>query len=224
MSPGLLPGLVVAGVAAVLAWLSVVDRMSPLAMYVVELEGALGVALWIPVVGIAAGLLARVRWARPARNVERRETQESQRQRGAAGWSPRASIAPAPEQGADAINWRAVIDTRALRLPVGPQGRVRIDEVPDVPYTLVLTGVTPQQARNRLALFAELLSGMPTPPLARVRLESSPDVGGPIHKLLGAELARFFAPESFHVVSREDGADIRFSLPDPRWPDPRWPA
>ena len=210
--------------AAVLAWLSLADRMSPLAMYVVELEAAIGVALWIPFGVIGAAMLAWASRVRPKEIMQRRETQESQRHRvSEPGRPPRASVQHSPGVslglGSDAAGWRTVIDTRALRLPVGPQGKMRIDEVPEVPYTLVLTGVTPQQARNRLALFAELLSGMPTPPVARVRLESAPDVGGPIHKLLSAQLSRFFALGTFHVVSRSDGADIRFAQPDPRWSD-----
>ena len=210
-----------------LAWLSVADRMSPLAMEVVEVETALGVPLWVPIA--ALGVVALVMAMRPRSTtvVERRETQESERQRGLTdgrGQRTRPPPSRVEKAGPDAepetdagTSWRAVINTRALRLPVGPQGRMKIDEVPEFPFTLLLRDCTPQQAKNRYALFAELLAGMPTPPAARVRLESCPEIGGPIQKPLAAELARFFAPGSFHVVGRADGADVRFAEPDGRW-------
>lgn len=198
--------------AAAAAWLSVVDRVSPAALALVEWETRLGQPLWLP---LAVAGIAALAW-----RVLRR-----------------AAVAPAPvgpvardaararafpqDFGAD---WAEAVRTRARRLPIEPMGRLRYDDAPGVPFTLVLVGASPEQARRRLSVFAEFLATIPTPPGARVRLESCPDVEGPIHRLLGAEIGRHFAAEDWRVMSLADGADVRFARPDPRWsatPAPR---
>lgn len=201
----MIPAILLLSAAAVLAWLSVVDRVSPLALQIVEWETAVGAPLWIPVAVIGAVLLGIAVRPKPVQRRGQIETRERQRR------VQRAESAQ-PEEG-----WRPGLDARARSLPIEPQGRIKVDESAGVPYTLVLRNATPHQARTRFAMFAELLSSMPTPPAARVRVESSPDIGGPIHKALTQELEKFFPADAFQVLSRSDGADVRFVRPDPRW-------
>ena len=192
--------------AGALAWLSIGDRMSVPALTVVEWESAVGVPLW-EIVALA-GLVVLAISRRPRRREaapERVVNRDAQR-------SFRAG--PAAPEGGD---WRATLDARARRLALEPHGKVKVDEVGGVPYTLVLRAVTPQQARRRFGAFVEFLAAMPTPPLARVRIESSPDLGVPVNVMLSTELARCFGDDAFHVVSRADGADVCFRRPDPRW-------
>ncbi len=206
--------LVFLAAAAGAAWLSVGDRVSPLALTVVEWETSLGFPIWIPLaaVGAALALVEVARRRTPAATSspgpsprQTRPTLESQR---------RAALAPQAEPGP---GWRAAVDAQALRLPLGPQGRVKLDEAVDVPLTLVLRDATPQQAKHRYGEFARFLATIPTPPAARVRLESCPLLEGQIHKAFGAELAQVFDSGRFHVVSCPDGVDVRFAQPDPRW-------
>lgn len=199
----MLPGVLLLAASAVLAWLSIGDRMSPLALSVVEAESAIGLPLFVPFAVVGAVLLGLALRPKPVRRSGATETKETRRRQ--------QQQAPLGE------GWRPTLDARARGLAIEPQGRIKIDEVVGVPYTLVLRNATPQQAKTRYAAFAELLSGMPTPPAARVRVESCPDIGGPIHKALTLELERVFEPGTFSVLSRSDGADIRFTTPDPRW-------
>ncbi len=201
----MIPAILLLCASAVLGYLSMVDRMSPPAMQIVELETAIGIPLWGPVGVVGLGLLVWSLWPKPPPLKGHTETKERQRK-----------LRDRPEEPL-AEGWRPTLDARALRLPIEPQGKVKIDEAKGVPYTLVLRNATPQQARSRYAIFAELLSSMPTPPAARVRIESSPDIGGPIHKTLAIELDKFFPADAFQVLSRSDGADVRFERPDPRW-------
>jgi hypothetical protein len=199
------PLLLLAG-AAVLGWLSVGDRMSPLALAVVELEHQVGFPLWA---GFgAAGLLlliARLWHARPAPPPPARPLT-----RDAARTTP---VSGPPASG----DWLTTVHAQARYVTDDAMGRVRFDEAPGVPLTLQLTSVTPEQARRRIAAYAAWLATIPTPPAARVRLVSSPDIEAPLHGLLRGELVRHFPGDVFVTVSRHDGADALFTHPDPRW-------
>lgn len=195
--------------AAGAAWLSVMDRTSPAALTLVEWEGRLGQPVWLPLLVAAVAAMA---W-RVLRRVPKAAP-------------PQAPVARDPgrvrEAAADAFvgagdGWADAVRARARKLPMEPLGQVRFDEAPNVPFTLLLRSASPEQARRRIALFAEFLGTIPTPPGARVRLESCPDIPGPIHKLVGGEVGRHFAAGDWQVTSLSDGADLRFSRPDPRW-------
>lgn len=209
----MVPGILLLA-AAVTAWLSVVDRTSPLALALVELEGRLGQPLWMPLaVAGAAALAVRVlrhasRTARPSLPPPNRDI---------ARMAARAASSPAIPAAPGGATWADAVRAQARALPVEPIGRVRLDDAPGVPFTLTLTSATPEQARRRLAVFAEFLAAIPTPPAARVRVVSSPDLEGPLHRLLGAELGRHFPAGACHVASVADGVDVRFARPDPRW-------
>lgn len=200
--------------AVLLGWLSVFDRASPLAVAVVEVETSFGFALWIPFAAAGILLLAfRVLHARaPARPAPARPLTRDR---------PRPPPTGAAPDGAPALDaaptWLATIRAGARAVSDDPMGRVRFDEAAGVPLTLVLTGVTREQARRRVSAYAAWLATIPAPPTARVRLVSSPDIEGPIHGLLRGELAKHFPSDAVRVVSLRDGADAVFAHPDPRW-------
>lgn len=195
------------GLTAGLWYLSAADRMTPLALRVVELEGQVGVPLWMPglVVTTAAALLAWLE-ARPARPSPPRATPRSVPSRVEAP-------AAAPREG----EWYAAARAAAHALPLAPSGEVRFDEAVGLPFTLRLRGATVEQARRRLELYVAFLASVPTPPKGRVYLESSPDVQvAPIH-LVNAAMKRHFAAEDYQVVNHGSGVDVLFVRPDPRW-------
>lgn len=204
--------------AAALGWLSVFDRASTLAVAVVEVESSFGFALWIPfAVAGAVLLVVRVLHTRapapaaPARALTRDRPRRPAAPDGASG--PEGASPPA-----DAVpTWLATIRAGARAVSDDPMGRVRFDEAAGVPLSLVLTGVTREQARRRVSAYAAWLATIPAPPTARVRLVSSPDIEGPIHGLFRGELAKHFPRDTVRVVSLHDGADAVFAHPDPRW-------
>ncbi len=216
---------VLAGAGA-LRWFSVADRTSPLALQVVELESQIGMELWPAVTTLGLALLlarlliGRLLVARPVASPPRPRplTRDGDRSFGPAssGYrppAPAASVAPVAATG----EWLAVVRSQARFVSDDAMGRIRFEEAAGVPVTLVLTAITPEQARRRIASFAAWLATIPTPPCARVRLVSSPDIDGPLHRLFKAELARHFPAEAFAVVSAHAGADVLFNRPDPRW-------
>lgn len=212
--------LVVLFAAAALAWLSLFDRMSPVAVALVEVESSFGFPLWPPfaVVG-AVLLLVRLLHSRrgPSAPPPRGLTRDTPASRSAAPMPARAAEDLPPPQADVVGGWLAAIQAGARAVSDDPMGRVRFDDAAGVPIALVLTGVTREQARRRVAAYAAWLATIPTPPTARVRAVSSPDLQGPIAGLLRGELARHFPNERFHVTSTQDGADAVFGDPDPRW-------
>lgn len=208
--PMLLPVLLLLASAG-LGYLSGVDRASTLALDIVEIEQRVGVALWIPFAVAGLGLLAQ-------RFVRRRRPESAVRPRPLTRDATRA--APAGPDPSGAADWLAVLRARAREVSDDAMGRVRFDEAPGVPFTLVLTAVTPEQARRRLAAFASWLATIPLPPVARVRVVSSPDLVGPLHTVLRGELIRHFPATAFSAVSRQDGVDVLFGQPDARWTAP----
>lgn len=186
------------------AWyLAEVDRLSPAAMYVVELQTTLGVPLWwigagVTVVALgwmAAGILGAPA-AAPQREVRR------------------APVASTVAAGRD---WYDSALAAARALPLTPQGRLRFDEAPGLPFALVLRGATTEQARRRVELYAGLLAAMPTPPRGRVYLESCPDVTMSHQTLVAAAFKPHHPADSFVVRASTGAVDIVFSHPDPRW-------
>jgi hypothetical protein len=205
-------------VAAGLYWLSEVDRMSPLALSVVELDGWLGLPLWLVAGTLAMSwgvrLLVKAVTPPPPAPPARPLTRDAGRVVPFPGGAPGAAAPAGPD-------WFALLREQSRQISDDAMGRVRFDETPEVPFTLVLTGVTHEQARRRIAAFAAWLATIPTPPVARVRVVSSPDIEGPLHGLFKGELARNFPPDAVTVMSRADGTDARFARPDRRWSERR---
>lgn len=197
-----LPFVVVALATAAAWYLGEVDRLSPLAMTVVELQTTLGAPPW----WIGAGLTALAALGvvlRPKRAPAVAPKREAP-----------AAVAKLPTAGQD---WYEVAAAAARALPLSPQGRLRLDEAPGLPFTLVLRGATMEQARRRIELYAGLLAAIPTPPRGRVYVESSPDVTMS-HQLLVAAAFKPHHPADSFVARASGGAvDIVFSRPDPRW-------
>lgn len=210
----LVPVLLLLGAAA-LGWLSVFDRASTVAVSVVELESSVGFPLWIPFAVAGGGLLAyqllkpKPKAAAPARPLTRDAARTAPRPLGAPEPAP---VEPPPVGG----TWLDALRAGARAVSDDAMGRVRFDEA-GAAVTLVLTGVTREQARRRVASYASWLATIPTPPSARVRLVSSPDVEGPIVGVLRGEIAKHFGPDAVRVVSSHEGADAVFTRPDPRW-------
>ncbi|MDP2304815.1 MAG: hypothetical protein Q8P18_02150 [Pseudomonadota bacterium] len=214
--------LLLLAAGAVLTWLSHFDRVSALALAVVEVESQIGFALWPPFLTVGAVLLivrvwhARPRAAHPARPLTRDAARTRQRAPGIddARGAALSGDAP-PDEGGP--TWLGTVRTSARAVTDDPMGRIRFDAAAGVPIALVLTGVTREQARRRVAAYAAWLATIPVPPTARVRVVSSPDLEAPLQGLLRGELARHFPADAFHVTSSHEGADAVFAWPDPRW-------
>lgn len=199
-------------VTAAVWFLEVQERTLPISLTLVEWETSLGFPVYVLPAALAAWSLvgSLLKLGRggaapaPARDLRQAPTRSLSR--------PAAPAAPG--SGAD---WYDEALRRAKALSLEPQGHLRLDEAMGLPFTLTLRNATVEQARRRLDAFAGFLAGIPTPPKARVYVESCPDIQIAPQHLVGAALKKHFAEDRFYLMVQGGGVDVVFSDPDPRW-------
>ncbi|MCB9762367.1 MAG: hypothetical protein H6739_21400 [Alphaproteobacteria bacterium] len=193
--------------AAGLAWLSVGDRVSALALSVVEWEGRLGVPLWAPLgaLGLAMLLFAPKRDKVLPADAPRR-------------WRP-----PPPEPAAG-DDWRDAVFEQAAALDFGPGVDLQVEPRGEggygaaaVPFTLELDRRTPEQARRAVTTFAGFLAAVPLPPRVRIRFRDCPPPEQPRAKQVTGCLRAHFPAMRFRVVGSGDRVDVMFEDADGRW-------
>jgi hypothetical protein len=193
-----------------LAWLTFADRMSPLALTVVEWESMIGV----PISAIAglAGVLFLVLGARkrtvptPPASVEQRRP------------SRRAGIEPSisPDVNSD---WVGDVIQRARALPLDDGVQIKLDEGSGIPFTLFLERVTPEVERRSLDAFSSFLSSIPTPQRAKVVFVGKNTTGVPRQHSVKGSLRRVFHATAYQVIPQQNWVDVLFFAPDPSWAD-----
>ena len=200
-----LVGVLLLLLAAGLGWLTQVDRMSPLALSVVEVESQIGfpLALITAVAGIVMLVLGfRKRPAPPA-------PQEQEQPNNSAGVKPSISAASS--------EWVSDVIERAQALPLEAGVKITLDRGSEIPFTLLLDRVTPEVARRSLDAFSSFLSSVPTPKRAKVVYIGANATGVPRQHSVRGALRRVFHAAAFQVVAQEDEVDVLFFTPDPCW-------
>ena len=184
-------------IAAFLAYLSYVDRMSTLAITVVEWDHKLGVPL-----NAIVGAIGTIGFALSFRNLLRKPA--------VTRYSPRTA-----PPAASATDWRRRVHENAAALPLEPGAHISHDQA-GVALTLTLSRVPQERARRAIDSFCTFVAGIPAPPRVRIRFIDCPDTGLPRHQLVNG-IARRHLGEELHVTAVDDAVDIRFHHPDPRW-------
>ena len=207
-------------VAVGLFYLSELDRQSPLALNVVELDsklrfvklysiaGLLGVAMWVP------SLLERILRKAPPATVTRAGHRPAQ-QRARQAAAPQDSTPPrAPTVGG---SWREAIMGRIRGWDGGAGARIVVDQSMGVPLTLVLEHLSPRHCEAAIAALGELLQTIPQPPRVRISFDQCPEGPMPRHHLVARALGTVLDPGAFKAVASADQVDVMFHAPDPRW-------
>ena len=206
--------------AVALFYLSEIDRQSPLALSVVEVDSALrfvhawslaallGLLLWAP------SLLQRFLAKAPPPTVRRaghRPAQDRARQ-AAQGQDP--GPARGPSMGG---SWREAILGRVRGFDAGPGARILVDQAQGVPLTLSLEHLSPRHCEAAVTELAHLLQGLPLPPRLRVSFDQCPEGPAPRHHLVAKALGAVLDPGSFKATATADQVEVMFLSPDPRW-------
>lgn len=200
-----LVGVLLLLLAAGLGWLTQVDRMSPLALSVVEVESQIGfpLALIAAVAGIVMLVLGfRKRPAPPAPQAEER---------------PNHTAGVKPSISATSSEWVSDVIGRAQALPLAAGASITLDKGSEIPFTLLLNRVTPEVERRSLDAFSSFLSSIPTPKRAKVVYVGANATGVPRQHVVRGTLRRVFHAAAFQVVAQEDEVDVLFFTPDPCW-------
>lgn len=190
--------------AGVSAWLSIGDRMSPLALDLVELETGLGLPLYAPVGTLGVLLLI-------AGSATRRRPPAP---------PPAEAAPPSPAvitDGGDDASWVPAVIQRAQALQWEPGAALVLDAAAGVPFELRLMGM-PQAAEHRsLQQLARFLAEIPTPPRARVTFSGSTAPADSRHHRVRAALRSAGAPEVRQVLRQGDSVDVTFASSGPCW-------
>jgi hypothetical protein len=199
-------GLLLLILAAGLVWLTQVDRMSPAALSVVELETQLGVPL-----ALIAGLVGIVTLALGFRSRPAPAPQPSRPQTHAPGVKPAVS--------ATGQDWVAAVIQQARALTLEEGARIKFDEGSDIPFTLHLERLTPEVERRSIDAFTTFLGSIPTPKRAKVVFIGANSTGVPRQHTVKGSLRRIFHATAYQVVPQQNWVDVLFFTPDPCWAD-----
>ena len=202
-------GVLLLILAGGLAWLTFADRMSPLALTVVEWESMVGVPL--SAIAAIAGVLCVVLAGR-ARSEPTPIASAAQR-RPARRAGVEASITPANS------DWVGDVIQRARALPLAEGVQIKLDEGSGIPFTLCLERVTPEVERRSLDAFSSFLSSIPTPQRAKVVFIGKNTTGVPRQHAVKGSLRRVFHATAYQVVPQQNWVDVLFFAPDPCWAD-----
>ena len=199
--------------SAVSYYLLHVDRMSSLALRLVEIEGMLGISL-PPMLGCAALLLFSGSYLRPLfSQSERRQPQMRPRQ-------PQPSLSGAQDtMSASTISasWHdtAIAAAKQIDFPTG--ARLTFAPSRPTPIHLHLEHAPPERCKRAIALLGKWIASVPTPPRVRISFDGCPEEGSPRHHQVSGALAQHMPRADFKAVSALDAVDVIFIRHDPRW-------
>lgn len=197
--------------SAALAWLSIGDRRSPLALDLVEWDGRLGVPVWAVAAGLGVLLLAL---SFLGRSKPPAPTDSRPRPRPPGRALPPSSEAPPLPAGA---GWTSEVVARAHALAWEDGVSLTVHAGPELPFELRIRRATPARLRRSLGSLASFLSAIPTPRRVRVVVEDGLDDERALHKLVEGSLRQHFGVQDLRAVGSRDHVDVLFSRPDPRW-------
>ena len=204
-------GVLLLIVAGVLAWLTIGDRMSPLALSVVEMESKVG----FPLASIAAlaGIISLVLGFRYRMQASPSTASPSPHRTPTAASVPQ-KITPTSNQ-----DWVVAVIQTARALSLADGVRIKFDEGSGIPFTLHMERVTPEIERRSMDVFSSFLISIPTPPRAKVVFIGANSTGVPRQHAVKGSLRRVFHTTAYQVVPQQNWVDVLFFTPDPCWAD-----
>jgi hypothetical protein len=203
--------LLLLAIAGALAWLSLSDRRSPLALDVVEWDSRLGVPLWVALALTGALVLVLSFLGRSS------DTGSEATPSPPAGSGPPQAPGPTDRHTAPSAGWREEVVARARALSWEDGVSLALDAGPDLPFELRLRRATPERTRRSLGTLARFLSAIPSPGRVRVVFEGGLDGDHARNKLVEGILRQHFPPGDLRAVGTQDHVDVIFTRPDPRW-------
>ena len=176
-------------VAGAMSYLLYVDRLSPVAVTVLEWQSRLGAPL-VPLMGVF-GLIGLI-WS-----YER---------------EIRALFRPAPEPHRTPV--RSVVPAGgrpSLQQAVQMEAGAHMEHDREgFPIMLVLTGMPPERARRAIDLFFGALAHEPLPGKLRIRFVGCPPSGLPRHHLVQGLVRRHLPAVSLHATLAGEDVDVFF--------------
>jgi len=190
-----------------------IDRRSPLALGLVEIEGSLGLPL-APMLGCAALLLfsggyLRGEFSKPPERPNQRRSQTR--------IPSQAAAHPESHAAGSAAHWSDAAIAAAKEIPFPTGARLTFDRSLPTPIHLHLEHAPPERCKRAIALLGQWVASVPTPPRVRISFDGCPEGGSPRHHQVSGALAQHLPRADFKAISALDAVDVIFVRHDPRW-------
>jgi hypothetical protein len=185
-----------------LGWLSIGDRVSPVALMVVEWETRIGIFFYQPLALV--GLVSLGISIIPAREAAPRR-RPSER-------APQATHSTYPE----GVRWAPQVFQNARQLTWEIGASLELDRMPGTPFELKLSQMPPASEQRSLEQLARFIASIPTPHRVSVRFMGSQATNNAHHRVRAA-VRQVFSPSDFQVLRQDQEVLIVFHTPDPRW-------
>jgi len=187
------------------------DRMSAIALSLVEFETAIGVP--IPAV---LGACALISWF-----LERKNRTPAKAYKGSRGTSNHSRTSKPSSETTNTFDpdrdWFEHIKSTAKSVTLPAGARLSLDPTRPCPVELHLEQAPPERAKRAIGHMASWIASVPTPPRARVVFDHCPEGGSPRHHQVAGALAEHIDRSQFRTSTDLDAVNIFFHHPDPRW-------
>jgi hypothetical protein len=185
------------------------DRMSPAAMYLVELESLLGIPLpaTLAVLAVLTHMVGKKLNTRTHREPAQPKARGSVVSRSPAGGPSTA----------EAQDWLEGIKLSAAQLDLPNGARMVFDLSRPYPLSLMLEQAPSERSKRAITTVGAWLAGIPTPPRIRIHFNRCPTSGSPRHHQVAGALAKHLNRADFKTIVDIDAVDVLFHHPDPRW-------
>ena len=195
------------------AYLTYVDRKSPISLHVVELEQHVGLPLpgLLFVLGIGWLTLAWKKSSSSRASPTQRASRSARSGRG--GGTGKVSITG--ESGTAEWGLQIQDSAKSIKLPVG--ARMEIDLNSKYPIILTLEQAPNERCKRAISQVSKWISTIPTPPRLKVIFKQCPAGGSPRHHQVSGAFAQSHDRAHYKVVRHLDEVDVLFSHPDPQW-------
>ena len=203
-----------------------IDRQTPVALDLVELQAQLGV----PIPALFAGLgLFLVVWSlfmkAPQPKYSRPRPPITPRPPPSRPSSPtptpqtRATVAP-PTGDTPPADWWSTVRAASASMDLPEGARVTLEQDKRSPIILHLEMAPPERCKRAIREVASWFSQFSTPPRMRIEFDHCPEGASPRHHMVNGALSAHLDRGSFKVMTDRDAVDVIFHQPDPRWHNP----
>jgi hypothetical protein len=200
------PGSILLFLAAGGCWYLIeVDRRTPWALDLVELQSDVPVPIWALLAGL--GLLLFLGGGK----TRARAASKSPRSR------PRDSPAE-PERPDIETDWYRSAIARSQKETWEHGVHMSWGPLPDIDVMLVLQSATPARFKRSVRAFLELIAGLPRPRRIRIQLRNCDTEGLNVAQEVQACCYKHWQRGQVRVMAMGNEVDIFFQQPEPGWP------
>ena len=207
-------------------YLLYVDRQTPFALHLVELQSMAPVPIpgLLAIIGtLMMGLSLRGQSPRPSHRVSRNPPFPTRSKPSQSAPLPKRTT---PTSSTSAVEqsdkkWTEHLRESCNEITLPPGARITLDHTRPCPIVLHLEMAPPERCKRAIRSVASWFARYSIPPRFRIVFDHCPDGSSPRHHMVNGALAHELERGAFKVISDRDSVDVLFHRPDPRWKNPQ---